>query len=141
MPIYIDHITIPARDKVASMRWMARLLGVEAGPVAEPFAIVQLDGCTLDYVDRDDPQMQHIALRLDDETFDATYRRMIDEGIEIFGQPQDPDDPGKGKIYYQPGGRGFYFKDPDGHMMEIKTERDDPRRSEGYDVGPFRPAS
>jgi ketosteroid isomerase-like protein len=57
MPIYIDNITIPARDKVASMDWMATLLGVEAGLVAEPFAIVELDGCTLDYVDSGVPQM------------------------------------------------------------------------------------
>jgi catechol 2,3-dioxygenase-like lactoylglutathione lyase family enzyme len=141
MTIEIDHITIPARDKVATMNWMAELLGVEAGPVVEPFAIVELDGCTLDYVDSEEIQMQHVALRLDDDEFDAMYHRMVDAGIDIFGHPQDQEDPAKGKIYYQDdGGRGFYFKDPDGHMMEIKTARDNPRRSGGYDFGPFRPA-
>ena len=66
MPIVIDHITIAARDKEASMEWMARLLGVSAGPVAEPFAIVELDESTLDYFDSDDAeiQMQHVALRV-----------------------------------------------------------------------------
>lgn len=142
MAIEIDHITIPARDKVATMNWMADLLGVAAGPVVEPFAIVELDGCTLDYVDSEDIQMQHVALRLDDESFDATYQRLADAGIEVFGHPQNPDDPAKGQIYYQPGGgRGFYFKDPDGHFMEIKTARDDPRRLAGYETGPFRAAS
>jgi catechol 2,3-dioxygenase-like lactoylglutathione lyase family enzyme len=102
---------------------------------------VELDGCTLDYVDSEEIQMQHVALRLDDDEFDAMYHRMVDAGIDIFGHPQDPEGPAKGKIYYQDdGGRGFYFKDPDGHMMEIKTARDDPRRSVGYDFGPFRPA-
>lgn len=141
MPIEIDHITIAARDKTASMNWMAGLLGVEAGPVVEPFAIVELDGCTLDYVDSGDVQMQHVALRLDDESFDAMYRRLADAGVDVFGHPQNPDDPAKGQIYYQPdGGRGFYFKDLDGHFMEIKTARDDPRRLQGYATGPFRPA-
>jgi catechol 2,3-dioxygenase-like lactoylglutathione lyase family enzyme len=141
MTIEIDHITIPARDKVATMNWMAELLGVEAGPVVETFVIVELDGCTLDYVDSEEIQMQHVALRLDDDEFDAMYHRMVGAGIDIFGRPQDPEDPAKGKIYYQDdGGRGFYFKDPDGHMMEIKTARDDPCRSGGYDFGPFRPA-
>lgn len=140
MTIRIDHITISARDKVASMNLMAHLLGVEAGPVVEPFAIVPLDGCTLDYLDSDETRTQHVALRLDDERFDAMYRRTVDAGIAVFGHPQDPENAAEGQIYYQDGGgRGFYFRDPDGHWMEIKTARDDLRRSGGYDTGPFRP--
>ena len=143
MPIRIDHITIAVRDKEATMEWIARLLGVEAGPVVEPFAIVELEGSTLDYLDseHDDIHMQHIALRVDDEEFDAIYRRLVDAGVDIYGHPQNPDDPAKGQIYFQDGGRGFYFVDPDGHVMEIKTARDDPRHAGGYDTGPFRPAT
>jgi extradiol dioxygenase family protein len=142
MPIEIDHITIAANDKVASMNWMASLLGVEAGPVVEPFAIVELDGCTLDYVDSEDIRMQHVALRLDDTRFDAMFHRVTEAGIDIFGHPQHPDDPAKGQIYYQPdGGRGFYLKDPDGHFMEMKTAPDDRRNFKGYQTGPFRPAN
>lgn len=142
MPIVIDHITIAARDKKASMDWMARLLGVSAGPVVEPFAIVELDESTLDYVDsgRSEIQMQHVALRVSDNEFDAIHRRVTKDGTEYYGHPQNPADPAKNHIYFQEnGGRGFYIRDPDGHMIEIKTARDDRHHVGGYDTRPFRP--
>jgi catechol 2,3-dioxygenase-like lactoylglutathione lyase family enzyme len=144
MSIIIDHITIAARDKEASMEWMARILGVAAGPVAEPFAIVELEESTLDYFDSEhaEIQMQHVAFRVSNDEFDAIHRRVTEAGIDYYAHPQNPVDPAKGHIYFQEnGGRGFYVKDPDGHMMEIKTARDDPRRVGGYDTGPFRPAA
>lgn len=144
MPIVIDHITIAARDKKISMDWMAQLLGIPSGPVAEPFAIVELDESTLDYFDSDhnEIQMQHVALRVTDDAFDAIYRRVEEAGIEHYGHPQNPSDPAKGHIYFQEnGGRGFYVKGPYGHMIEIKTARDDPRHVGGYETGPFRPAA
>lgn len=144
MPIIIDHITIAARNKEISMEWMARLLGVSSGPVVEPFAIVKLDDSTLDYFDSEhaEIQMQHVALRVDDDEFDAIHRRVTEAGIDYYGHPQNPRDPAKAQIYFQEnGGRGFYVKDPDGHMMEIKTAKDDPHHVGGYNTGPFRPAA
>lgn len=144
MSVVIDHITIAARDKEASMKWMARILGLSPGPVAEPFAIMELDGSTLDYFDStdDDIQMQHVALRVDNDAFDAIHERVAEAGIDYYGYPQNPSDPAENHIYFQDnGGRGFYVKDPDGHMMEIKTARDDLSHEGGYDTGPFRPAA
>lgn len=144
MSIRIDHITIAASDKTASMEWIAGLLGIEPGPIAEPFAVVELEGCTLDYIDSDHDEIhrQHIALRVTDEEFDAIYERVREAGIDIYGRPQTPHDPAKGQIYFHNGGRGFYFMDPDGHAMEIKTARDDLRREGGYyETGPFRAAT
>lgn len=144
MPIVIDHIAIAAHDKEASMDWVARLLGVSSGPVVEPFAIVELDGSTLDYFDSEhaEIQMQHVALRVNNDEFDAIHRRVTEASIDYYGYPQNPSDPAKGHIYFQEnGGRGFYVKDPDGHMIEIKTARDDPHHVGGYDTGPFRPSA
>lgn len=122
------------------MEWIARLLGVKPGPVAEPFSIVELEDSTLDYFDsdHDDIHKQHVALRGDNQEFDAIYRRLVDADIDIYGHPQNPDAPAKGMIYFHDGGRGLYFMDLDGHIMEMKTARDDPNRMEGYDIGPFR---
>jgi catechol 2,3-dioxygenase-like lactoylglutathione lyase family enzyme len=145
MPLRMDHITVTARDKERSMKWLAHILGVEPGPVYEPFAIVDLDDASLDYVEvePDELQSQHIALRVDDEEFDAIFARIVEAGVDFYGHPQDPEDPAKGEIYYANGGRGFYFWDPNGHAMEVKTvpESFDPEVIARSYTAEFSPAS
>ena len=126
MTLTFDHITVPARNKVDAMTWIAGILGVQPGPVVEPFAVVELGTAPLDYITvaPEDLRSQHIALRVDDEQFDDILGKLVAAGIDYFAEPQNPQDPGQGHVYYANGGRGFYFSDPDGHAMEIKTTRD-----------------
>ncbi|MDV6011315.1 VOC family protein [Haloechinothrix sp. LS1_15] len=144
MPIHIDHIIVPARDKVESMNWISHLLGVEPGPVVEPFAVVELGEANLDYMTVPEANLRyhHVALRVDEDHFEDILARVIDAGIDHFGHPQDPQDPAKGEIYYSNGGRGFYFWDPNGHAMEIKTSRDsfDPEVQANDYTAPYVPA-
>jgi catechol 2,3-dioxygenase-like lactoylglutathione lyase family enzyme len=119
MPVELNHIIIPARDKVASSRFLAELLGV--GPpqaVSHFMAVETANGVTLDYDDREDFSTQHCAFLVTDAEFDAIFTRVRDAGVTHFA---DPGHHVRGEINHRNGGRGFYFSDPDGHNMEVFT--------------------
>ena len=60
----------------------------------------------------------HYAFIAPDEDFDAVLTRVKGEGIPFGSGPGTPDD---GEINHLYGGRGFYFKDPNGHLLEVIT--------------------
>jgi hypothetical protein len=53
-----------------------------------------------------------------EEEFDAIFGRIRARGLEFWADPfqQQP-----GEINTQDGGRGLYWHDPDGHVLEIIT--------------------
>ncbi len=120
MAIELDHVLVPARDRVASARFLAGLLGVpwEASGVG-PFAPVYLnDGLTLDFDETSDPPTQHFCFRVDDVTFDAILGRIVAAGIPYRSSPHGPVD---GKVGTAAGGRNVYWSEPDGHVWEMLT--------------------
>ena len=50
--------------------------------------------------------------------FDAILERVKDEGLAYGSGPRSPDDMA---INHHRGGRGFYFKDPNDHLLEVLT--------------------
>ena len=52
------------------------------------------------------------------QLFDAAYGRILDRGITYWA---DPARTRAGEINTNDGGRGLYFEDPDGHLLEIIT--------------------
>jgi catechol 2,3-dioxygenase-like lactoylglutathione lyase family enzyme len=118
MSIEVNHIIIRATDKVASARFLAGILGIEVSPPLAHFQPVQVGTVSLDYDDATDIQPIHVAFLVDDATFDAAHRRLLDGGVPIWA------DPGRrqpGQINHRFGGRGVYFADPDDHLFELLT--------------------
>ena len=65
-----------------------------------------------------DFRSHHYAFKVSDEEFDGIFAR-IEEGGVVYGSgPFSWDD---GKINTRRGGRGFYRRDIDGHLMEVLT--------------------
>ena len=118
MSVELNHLIVPAKDKWASARFIADILGVEAGPEWGPFVPVRVGGVTLDYDQWDDVTPQHYAFLVSDEEFDAAFARIRASGAGFYAEP---DRSGRGKINKYFGGRGVYFDDPAGHLMEIIT--------------------
>ena len=58
--------------------------------------------------------LEHIS----DAEFEAIYRRVKAKGLRYGSGPYNHTD---GKIYTRRGGRGFYFEDPNGHLLEVMT--------------------
>lgn len=118
MAIHLDHTIVPARDKEASARWFARIMGLQyKGPWGH-FAPVQVDEyLSLDFDDREVIERHHYAFIVSDEEFDAILARVQDEGIPYGSGPMQDDM----QINHLHGGRGFYFNDPNGHRLEVIT--------------------
>jgi catechol 2,3-dioxygenase-like lactoylglutathione lyase family enzyme len=122
MSIELNHTIVAARDPQASAQFLAAVLGLPVDPPLAHFTPVTLaNGVTLDYDQSHDTiQPCHYAFLASDAEFDAAFARIRDAGIAFFADPacRQPD-----QIYHHDndGCRGVYFRDPDGHLMEILT--------------------
>ncbi|MPZ32367.1 MAG: VOC family protein [Rhodospirillales bacterium] len=116
----LNHIIIPAKDKDTSAEFLAGILGVKPEPQWGPFRPVQTsNGVTLDFVDSKDVRTQHYAFLVDDKEFDAAFDRLRQAGITYYADPHKND---RGEINRHWGGRGVYFDDPNGHLLELITK-------------------
>ena len=119
MAILLDHTIVPARDKLASAKFFAEIFGLSLKPGDGYFAQVQLnDSLTFDFADEPEPQSHHYAFHISEAEFDAIYERVKSKGLPYGSGPYNHRD---GKIYTPRGGRGFYFEDPNGHLLEVMT--------------------
>jgi catechol 2,3-dioxygenase-like lactoylglutathione lyase family enzyme len=116
----LNHTIVPARDPKASARFLADVLGLVVGaPVAHFTPVTLANGVTLDYDQAENFDPHHYAFLVSDEEFDAAFARIQGDGITYFA---DPGCKQEGQIYTSNGTRrGTYFRDPDGHLMEILT--------------------
>jgi catechol 2,3-dioxygenase-like lactoylglutathione lyase family enzyme len=122
MPILLDHTIVPARDKLASAKFFAEIFGLSVKSADGYFAQVQLnDSLTFDFSDEPEPQSHHYAFHISDTEFEAIYERVKSKGLPYGSGPYNHTD---GKIYTRRGGRGFYFEDPNGHLLEVMTVRE-----------------
>jgi catechol 2,3-dioxygenase-like lactoylglutathione lyase family enzyme len=122
MSVQLDHLMVPARNKLASARQLAELLGVpwsESGP-AGPFAPVYLnDGLTLDFDEWAEPlPLIHFCFRVSQAQFDAILERIKAAGIAYRSSVHGPVD---FRIDTQHGGSIVYWNEPDGHQWEMLT--------------------
>jgi catechol 2,3-dioxygenase-like lactoylglutathione lyase family enzyme len=118
MSIEVNHLIVPATDKGVSARFLADVLGVDLASAVSHFQPVQIGQVTLDYDEATDIRPMHIAFLVDDATFDAAHRRLVDIGAATYA---DPGRSQPGQINHRYGGRGIYFDDPDGHLFELMT--------------------
>jgi len=119
MAIALNHTIVPAHDKEASARFFAHLFGLTyAGPVGH-FAPVQVnDTLTLDFDNRERFESHHYAFHVSDAEFDAIFGRIQAAAITYGSGPRALED---GQINNRRGGRGVYFRDPNGHVLELLT--------------------
>jgi catechol 2,3-dioxygenase-like lactoylglutathione lyase family enzyme len=119
MTIHLDHTIVPAHDKEASARFFARIFGLEYNGAVSHFAPVRIDdNLTIDFDDRDDFERHHYAFKVSDTEFDDIYGRVRSEGLAYGSGPRSAEDMA---INHRHGGRGFYFRDPNGHLYEVLT--------------------
>jgi extradiol dioxygenase family protein len=109
MPVQLNHTIVHARDKRATEP-------VPYGPFLE---VKVANGVSLDVADDDGtPHPQHYAFLVSEEEFDAIHGRIQDRGLPYWADPfhRQPSE-----INHEDGGRGLYWDDPDGHVLEILT--------------------
>lgn len=119
MTIELDHTIVPSRDKEVAAQFFARIFGLRYDGPASHFAPVQVNKkLTLDFDERTDFEPHHYAFKVSDAEFDAIFGRIKADGVVHGSGPRSSEDM---QINHRHGGRGVYFHDPDGHMLEILT--------------------
>jgi len=121
MTVHLDHVMVPCRNKVASAKLLAHLLGVPwASSGIGPFAPVFVnDGLTLDFDETDQPfPLTHFAFRVGEAEFEAILGRIKAAGIAYRSNVHGPVDMKVDKAH---GGSIVYWNEPDGHQWEILT--------------------
>ena len=118
MAAVLDHLSIPARDKVATAEFYARVFGVTYRGPRRDFAPVQLGpALTLNFETSDVPEAHHYAFMVGTEEFEAIRQRLSNSGVAYGGTTRESDS----AYYDHDGRRGFYFQDPNGHGLEVMT--------------------
>ena len=120
MTVQLNHTIVWCRDKRQSAKFLSDVLGRPAPSRFGPFLVVELDnGVSLDFHEVDgDVASQHYAFLIGEEDFDAVYGRIRDRELDHWA---DPGRTRAGEINRNDGGRGMYFEDPDGHLLEVLT--------------------
>lgn len=120
MAIELNHTIVPSHDKVASARFYQEMFGFEYNGAMGHFEPVRItnQALTLDFDNRESFERHHYAFKVSEEEFDTIFARIKDREL-IFGSgPFTPED---GEINHWNGGRGVYFRDPSGHLLELLT--------------------
>lgn len=120
MAIDFNHTILSARDSKASASFLAEMLDLPEPKRWGPFYMVTTaNGANLDYMDtKDKITPQHYAFLVDEAEFDQIFSRIRDRKLSYWA------DPGRkhgGEFNRHDGGRGVYFEDPNGHLLEIIT--------------------
>ena len=120
MTVRLDHTIVNARDHVASAHFLAEMFGLPAPIRLGHFAIVRVGGgTTLDFIGSDgDIAHQHYAFLVSESEFDQVFGRIRERRLAYWADPFRRDE---GRINTWDGGRGVYFDDPDGHLLEAIT--------------------
>jgi catechol 2,3-dioxygenase-like lactoylglutathione lyase family enzyme len=122
MTIKLNHTIVHSKDPRAAAEFFAGLFGLPKPKPFGPFLGVEVGNeVTLDFLDADgmEIQMQHYAFLVSDAEFDQIFGRIQERGLKYWA---DPGQKQQGRINHHFGGRGVYFEDLSGHLLEIITK-------------------
>ncbi len=119
MTITLNHTIVPAHDKFESARFYSRLFGFEYIGEFSHFTVVKVnDTLNLDFDNKEKYESHHYAFKVTEQEFDEIFKRLQAENIPYGSGPFNPEDM---NINHHYGGRGVYFRDPGGHLLEMLT--------------------
>ncbi len=121
MSVELNHTIVHAEDKEVSARFLADILGLEEPVAFGPFLVVKTsNGVSLDFINSggDPVRSRHFAFLVSDEEFDPIFARIKERGLSYWADPMGKVE---GQINTHFDGRGFYFRGPEGHWLEVIT--------------------
>lgn len=119
MPVRLNHTIVYCRDREASAAFLSEILGLAAPTTFGPFAVVQVaNDVSLDFLEDGPVHPQHYAFLVEEAEFDQIKQRIVDRQLDYWA---DPARSLPRQVNTKDGGRGLYWLDPDGHILEILT--------------------
>jgi len=118
--VQLNHTIVWCTDRERSAAFATDILGLAPAAPFGPFLVVELENnVSIDYHQTDDPVApQHYAFLISEEEFDQVHGRIIERDLDYWADPGCHQDR---QINRHDGGRGVYFADPDGHLLEVLT--------------------
>jgi catechol 2,3-dioxygenase-like lactoylglutathione lyase family enzyme len=119
MTVTLNHTIVAARDRDASAAFLAEMLGLPPPSLLGHFAMVEVGDTSLDFARTDDEiPPQHYAFLVSEKEFDEVFERIRCRRLSYWADPfrTEPDE-----INNWDDGRGVYFDDPNGHLLEVLT--------------------
>lgn len=118
-PITLNHTIVSARDCAATAAFLTDILALAPPRRLGHFTVVQVGPTSLDLIQTDTPiHSRHFAFLVSENGFDAIFARIRERGLSYWA---DPFHKLPGEINRWDDGRGVYFDDPNGHVLEIIT--------------------
>lgn len=115
----LNHTIVHALDRAESAAFFAEVLGFDKPVDAGYFLEIETgNGVSLDFAPADSVESQHYAFLVTEREFDEIFGRIRERGLTHWA---DPSRRQVDQINHHDGGRGVYFCDPSGHLLEILT--------------------
>lgn len=120
MAIHFNHTIVYACDSQHSARFLTEMLGLPPPSAWGPFQVVATEnGANIDFMNAEgEITPQHYAFLVSDAEFDEILTRIRERALSHWA---DPGRTQSGEINHHDGGRGVYFEDPNGHLLEAIT--------------------
>ena len=115
MEITLNHTIVPSHDNVVSAKFYEDIFGFTFVKEWGHFAVVKVNSTlTLDFQTKEKFSLIHYAFKVSEEQFDEIFGRIQSADIKYGSEPYSLEN---GEVNHKFGGRGVYFKDPNGHVL------------------------
>ena len=120
MAIELNHTIVHTKDKLKSATFLSEILGLPAPVPFAHFLVVRTENrVTLDFLETPEEfDKQHYAFLVSEKEFDQIFARIKERKLPYWADPRKSQ---PNQTYTLNGGRGCYFEDPSGHILEILT--------------------
>lgn len=121
MTARLNHTIVWCADKHRSSAFLAEVLSLPAPSPFAQFMVVALgNGVSMDFMEKQgEIARQHYAFQVSEAEFDAGMEFIARNRLDYWADPARSQ---PGEINRRWGGRGVYFTDPDGHLLELLTK-------------------
>ena len=119
MAVSLNHTIIVASNKELAAKFLTDVLGLPAHVRVGHFAVVRVGETSLDFVETDGTiEQRHFAFLVSEAEFDEIFSRIRERRLSYWADPfrREPN-----SINTFDDGRGVYFDDPNGHLLEVIT--------------------
>ena len=117
MAITLNHTIVPCFNNVESAKFYCNLFGFEYVGEFSRFIVIRVnDTLCLDFDSRDKFESNHYAFKVSEQEFDEIFERLKSENIKYGSGPSEADNM---IINHNYGGREAYFRDSNGHLLEL----------------------
>lgn len=119
MEITLNHTIIPCDDKIKSAEFYTKIFGFKYIGKFARFIVVRVNKTLcLDFANSEKFESHHYAFKVSEQEFDTIFERLKMEKIQHGSGPYKSKNM---KINHDNDGRGVYFHDANGHLLEILT--------------------